>query len=125
MSGSSRLSLAAIRAGKVVMPPIDYRYQWDLGIQEHRALFKDVYALVEYFSPRCSPWSRANRSRQSVKEKQQEAEIPSLKWLTDRWQFRNQTRPDGPRYATILETPGGSELPVLSPFVVVAGSPPQ
>ena len=63
-SGSGRLSLVALTVSVVVAAPIDHRYEWDISNQSEQLLIDESNAKsdhgVDFYSPRCSPWSRAS-----------------------------------------------------------------
>eukprot|EP00974_Lingulodinium_polyedra_P070172 6789508-Lingulodinium_polyedra.AAC.1 len=57
MSGSGRLSFAALRAGLMIGFPVDYRYGWNLAERDHRKLLGNLSPKVRFFAPSCSSWS--------------------------------------------------------------------
>ena len=61
MSGTSRLTSVGYREGLRVMPPLDYRYGWDLACLQHQRLAsklrKTLGVPVTYYCPTCRPWS--------------------------------------------------------------------
>ena len=88
MSGSGRLSASGYQTGVPVMFPVDHRYSWDMGLVDHQRLLDSAYMAskvhVDFFSPRCAPWSRANKARPEVKHKSRQEEMPALIYVTQR-----------------------------------------
>eukprot|EP00959_Pyramimonas_sp_CCMP1952_P473640 9502074-Pyramimonas_sp.AAC.1 len=107
-SGSSRLSLAALHLRLNAGFPVDHRYGWDTGLRDHQHILDEIHdnlgISVQFFSPRCSPWSKANTtSKAETKARARQEERAGLQWTTYRCrqvlESKQKTR------AFILETP--------------------
>ena len=88
-SGSSRFSLAGYKHGMRVGFPVDHRYGWDIGVLEHQVLLDEVDSAfgvaVDFYSPRCSPWSKANTtSKAETKARARLEERPGPLWIAQR-----------------------------------------
>ena len=86
-SGSSSLS-SYLRDQKVEhLPPIDYRYGWNLSRREHQIQLLDAVITVGvgslFASPNCAPWGNHTRSLPKAQLEQKRAEETStLRFLT-------------------------------------------
>ena len=88
MSGTARLTSVVFREGLRVMPPLDYRYGWDLSCLHHQRLasnMRKTFGLpVVYYSPTCRPWSIASNSQDpDVRWHERQLQMPTLEWLRD------------------------------------------
>ena len=124
-SGSSRLSLAGYKEGLRVGFPVDHRYGWDIGVPEHQVLLDEVDSVlgvtIDFFSPRCSPWSKANTtSKAETKARARLEERPGLLWIAQRCRKTFATKYPKEK-AFVLETPHGSQLLTApeSPYAVI------
>lgn len=115
-SGSSSLTLGCYGAGLRALFPADFRYGWDLRRLEHRQLYGEVLEKLQvkivFFSPRCSPWSIAGNQREKSKTAAaQEAEVPTLRWVTQLCKKLMRTG-----MAFMIENPRSSSIFKLSPL---------
>ena len=88
---------------------------------EHQHLLDEINdrfnITVQFFSPRCSPWSKANTtSKVETKARARQEERPGLQWITQRCR---QVLDSKSTKAFILETPHGSQLLTDSPFACI------
>ena len=71
-SGSSRLTatMASLPFLRMVGPPIDLRYGWDIRVKSCQELLvqadRFLKPLVTTFEPRCKHWSRAGNRRDPI-----------------------------------------------------------
>ena len=66
-SGSSRVAHTAINMGLHSLPPIDLRYGWDMGKEEHMRLCQQLLQVFTpdmlFLEPRCKHWSISGNRR--------------------------------------------------------------
>ena len=87
-SGSGRLSYQAYKAAVACLPPIDYRYGWNIRDPEHQRKYKKmVDTLLPFcslFSISCTPWSQSNTTRTIEElEADRNKERPIIDWLVN------------------------------------------
>ena len=104
--------------------PVDHRYGWDIAEASHQTILDDVAKLIhiylDWFSPRCSPWSKSNRKNELSKQKARLEEHPALTWVTGRCRMTLDGKTSHNKSkAAILETPHGSALLEYSPFAAI------
>ena len=85
---------------------------------EHQSTLDEINSKfnisVQFFSPRCSPWSKASTtSKVETKARARQYERPGLQWIAYRCKQIFET--NGTK-AFILETPHGSQLLTDSPY---------
>ena len=90
-SGSSRLSFTGFKLGLRVGFPVDHRYGWDTTLADHQSILDEIQQTlgisVQYFSPRSSPWAKANTTSKAESKSRSRAEEQStLQWVTKRCQ---------------------------------------
>ena len=119
------MTLSCSLMSMLVAFPVDHRYGWDLSDRRHQTIVNDIAekmkVYMSWFSPRCSPWSRANKKNQTAKAKARMEEHPTLTWATSRCRhiLDSKTYKSGEPASAILETPHGSGLLDDSPFAAV------
>ena len=82
-SGSSGTSSEVHTNQCIALPPVDYRYGWDMHRDDHRHM---LYLLIRFFRPKhvlcefyCRPWSQSgNRADPVELEERRQAERPML-----------------------------------------------
>ena len=110
MSGSGRLSLGCLMGGMWISFPVDFRYGWDLRTKNHRRLlgsvFDNINPLVEFYAPKCSPWSSSQTTTKAGKlQSNRMAEIPTLSWMVERCKRCMKTL-----RAALIENPRRSDM---------------
>ena len=85
-SGSASLSNYFKQEKISHLPPIGYRYGWNLSIREHQELLLDALLTVGvetlFASPNCAPWGNNSRSMSSdYREGKRAEETPTLQFL--------------------------------------------
>ena len=84
-SGSGRLSLGSLYEGLTIAFPVDFRYQWDLRLPQHRKLLDQLDSRVSFYAPRCGPWSSlSNRHPAQTVETMRKEDEPFLQWIAQR-----------------------------------------
>ena len=84
-SGSGRLSLGSLYAGFIIAFPVDFRYQWDLRLPQHRKLLDQLDSRVSFYAPRCGPWSSlSNWHPAQTEETIRKEDEPFLQWIAQR-----------------------------------------
>lgn len=118
MSGSGKLSLFVVKQNCFMMFPVDFRYGWDLGTPAHVKLLAHARSLprpvVNFFSPNCTPWSKANRG--ANREEQRRLERSTLQWVNSECLALKARG-----YGAVVETPDGSALFQESPLSSLIG----
>ena len=85
MSGSSTLTWGCYAAGLTVGFPVDFRYGWNLRDRSHRALLDNLTSWINWYSPRCSPWSSLSSWQPEVtRETARQLDQPMLTWTSSR-----------------------------------------
>ena len=113
MSGSSRMTLCGTLMSLLVAFTVDHRCGWDLNDRKHQRIIDDIAEKLKiymsWFSPRCSPWSKANRKNQAAKAKARLEEQAALSWITSKCRSILDTAAykTGEPSAEVLETPHG------------------
>ena len=86
-SGSSVLSRVCKDDNITHLPPIDYRYGWDLSNEKHQYLLLNTLLSVEvnsvFISPTCAPWGSNSKSLQAAeyREARRAEQRPCLSFL--------------------------------------------
>eukprot|EP00959_Pyramimonas_sp_CCMP1952_P359053 7518188-Pyramimonas_sp.AAC.1 len=82
---TSGVSYHAYRAHLIVLPPVDYRYGWDLHQEDHQQQFLELYhafrkkfTMLELY---CRPWSQSNKNTEPTElEHRRNLGRPLLSW---------------------------------------------